>query len=48
MLIESYLVEFSEIKNCITSMDSEDFVVMSKSIFFLDFTTDIRQHRFNP
>lgn len=34
MLIESYLVEFSKIKKCITSMDSEDFVVMSKSIFF--------------
>jgi len=35
MLIESYLVEFSEIKKCIASMDNEDFVVMSENIFSL-------------
>ena len=34
MLMESYLVEFSKIKKCIT-MGSEDFVVLSKKIFSL-------------
>lgn len=35
MLIESYLIEFSEIKKCIASMDCEDFIVLSENIFSL-------------
>jgi hypothetical protein len=35
MLIESYVVEFTEVKRCIASLRSEDFIVISENIFAL-------------
>jgi hypothetical protein len=33
MLIESYVVSFSEVKRCISSLRIEDFVIVSENIF---------------
>jgi hypothetical protein len=33
MLIESYVVSFSEVKRCISSLSIEDFVIVSENIF---------------
>ena len=33
MLIESYVVNFSEVKRCISSLRIEDFVIVSENIF---------------
>jgi hypothetical protein len=35
MLIESYVVEFTEVKRCIASLRSEDFIIISENIFAL-------------
>jgi hypothetical protein len=35
MLIESYVVEFTEVKRCIASLRPEDFLVISENIFAL-------------
>jgi len=35
MLIESYVVNFSEVKRFLTSLQIEDFVVVSENIFAL-------------
>lgn len=35
MLIESYMVSFSEVKRCISSLQIEDFVIVSENIFAL-------------
>jgi hypothetical protein len=35
MLIESYVVGFSEVKRCISSLRPNDFVVVSENIFIL-------------
>ena len=35
MLIESYVVEFTEVKRCIASLSPEDFIVISENIFAL-------------
>jgi hypothetical protein len=35
MLIESYVVSFSEVKRCISSLQIEDFVIVSENIFAL-------------
>jgi len=35
MLIESYVVSFSEIKRCISSLQIDDFVIVSENIFAL-------------
>jgi len=35
MLIESYMVEFTEVKRCIASLRPEDFIVISENIFAL-------------
>ena len=35
MLIESYLVEFTEVKRCIANLRPEDFIVISENIFAL-------------
>jgi hypothetical protein len=35
MLIESYVVEFTEVKRCIASLRPEDFIVISENIFAL-------------
>lgn len=35
MLIESYVVNFSEIKRCISSLQIDDFIVVSENIFAL-------------
>jgi len=35
MLIESYVVEFTEVKRCIASLQPEDFIVISENIFAL-------------
>ncbi|MCF8163453.1 MAG: hypothetical protein K9J47_09070 [Sulfuritalea sp.] len=35
MLIESYVIEFTEVKRCIASLRPEDFIVISENIFAL-------------
>jgi|GEM_PF-3490846 hypothetical protein len=35
MLIESYVIGFAEVKRCIASLRSNDFVVVSENIFML-------------
>jgi hypothetical protein len=35
MLIESYIVSFSEVKRCISSLQIDDFVIVSENIFAL-------------
>ncbi len=35
MLIESYVVNFSEVKRCIASLQIDDFVIVSENIFSL-------------
>ena len=35
MLIESYVVGFSEVKRCLSSLKQSDFVVVSENIFML-------------
>jgi hypothetical protein len=35
MLIESYVVNFSEVKRCLTSLKIDDFVIVSENIFGL-------------
>ena len=35
MLIESYIVEFKEVKKCISSLKADDFVIVSENIFVL-------------
>ena len=35
MLIESYVVEFKEIKKCISSLKADDFIIVSENIFVL-------------
>jgi len=35
MLIESYIVEFKEVKKCISSLKADDFVIVSENIFGL-------------
>lgn len=35
MLIESYVVSFSEVKRCISSLQIDDFVIVSENIFAL-------------
>lgn len=35
MLIESYVVNFSEVKRCISSLQIDDFVIVSENIFAL-------------
>ena len=35
MLIESYIVNFSEVKRCISSLQIDDFIVVSENIFAL-------------
>ncbi len=35
MLIESYVVNFSEVKRCIASLQIDDFVIVSENIFAL-------------
>ncbi len=35
MLIESYVVNFSEVKRCISSLQIDDFIVVSENIFAL-------------
>lgn len=35
MLIESYVVSFSEVKRCISSLQVDDFVIVSENIFSL-------------
>ena len=35
MLIESYVVSFSEVKRCISSLQIDDFVIVSENIFTL-------------
>ena len=35
MLIESYVVEFKEVKNCVSSLRSDDFLIVSANIFAL-------------
>ena len=35
MLIESYVVSFSEVKRCIASLQIDDFVIVSENIFAL-------------
>ena len=35
MLIESYVVSFSEVKRCISSLQIDDFVIVSENIFSL-------------
>lgn len=39
MLIESYVVEFKEIKKCLASMDINDFCLISENIFSLSEST---------
>jgi hypothetical protein len=36
MLIESYVVEFAELKRCITGLRMQDFMVVSENIFLLN------------
>ena len=35
MLIESYVVSFTEVKRCISSLQIDDFVIVSENIFAL-------------
>ena len=35
MLIESYVVEFSEVKRCLASLKANDLVIVSENIFAL-------------
>ena len=35
MLIESYIVEFKEVKKCLAGLSYEDFIVVSENIFSL-------------
>ena len=35
MLIESYVVNFSEVKRCISSLQIDDFIIVSENIFAL-------------
>ena len=35
MLIESYVVNFSEVKRCIASLQIDDFIIVSENIFAL-------------
>ena len=35
MLIESYIVEFKEVKKCVSSLKADDFVIVSENIFGL-------------
>ena len=35
MLIESYVVNFSEVKRCLASLQLDDFIVVSENIFGL-------------
>ena len=35
MIIESYIVEFKEVKKCISSLKTNDFVIVSANIFAL-------------
>ena len=35
MLIESYVVEFKEVKKCISSLKADDFIIVSENIFVL-------------
>jgi hypothetical protein len=35
MLIESYVVEFKEVKKCISSLRPDDFLIVSANIFAL-------------
>jgi len=35
MLIESYIVEFKEVKKCLAGLHLEDFIVVSENIFYL-------------
>ena len=39
MLIESYVVSFSEVKRCISSLRIEDFVIVSENIFAISEST---------
>lgn len=39
MLIESYVVSFSEVKRCISSLQIDDFVIVSENIFALSETS---------
>jgi len=36
MLIESYVVEFAELKRCIAGLRMQDFIVVSENIFLLN------------
>ena len=35
MLIESYVVEFKEVKKCIAGLDASDFIIVSENVFAL-------------
>ena len=35
MLIESYVVEFKEVKKCISSLRADDYIIVSENIFVL-------------
>lgn len=35
MLIESYVVEFKEVKRCIAGLDVSDFIIVSENVFAL-------------
>jgi hypothetical protein len=35
MLIESYTVDFKEVKKCISSLKADDFIIVSENIFAL-------------
>lgn len=39
MLIESYVVSFTEVKRCISSLRIEDFVIVSENIFAISEST---------
>lgn len=39
MLIESYVVSFSEVKRCISSLRIDDFVIVSENIFAISEST---------
>ena len=39
MLIESYVVSFSEVKRCISSLRIEDYVIVSENIFAISEST---------
>jgi len=44
MLIESYVVEFKEIKKCLESMRTDDFFLVSENIFSLSETVKTTEH----